>query len=292
MRIAPWYQFSPKIFCRADLNGDDDWGCLILVTFCRGRFPPVLATKLPHLHICNQLHFPVHPNDITKGAFQPRAHRGSYVRGLSCSHSLAALAKPPSLRPQRGERVEVAIQTPARPAADSPGGIAAAYGAHRPPHERRRPGPVPAPDTDNLTLVNRDRQMVERKKEGDFVARPVFSRRTEVLYYSIRHPDTGEWITNTYRVRGGEKQLSEGWEYTFEYPALDEQSELRHTCWCWPCPAWAAATTTRWGAPKRHCGHNTDSRGRRLPSQSDCHWRIDNERSVDRICELDDLFLR
>ena len=92
----------------------------------------------------------------------------------------------------------------------------------------------PPPDTDDIRLVNRDRQMVERKKEGEFVARPVFSRRTGVLYYSIRHPDTGAWITNTYRVQGGGKQLSEGWEYTFEYPApvsstgqaLDEQPEL------------------------------------------------------------------
>ena len=84
----------------------------------------------------------------------------------------------------------------------------------------------PPPDTDTLTLVNRDRQMVERKKEGDFVARPVFSRPTDVLYYSIRHPDTGDWLTRTYRVKGGEKQLSEGWEYTFEYPALEEQPEL------------------------------------------------------------------
>ena len=92
----------------------------------------------------------------------------------------------------------------------------------------------PPPDTDDISLVNRDRQMVERKKEGDFVARPVLSRKTGVLYYSIRHPDTGDWLTNTYRVRGGEKQLSEGWEYTFEYPApvsstgqaLDEQPDL------------------------------------------------------------------
>ena len=92
----------------------------------------------------------------------------------------------------------------------------------------------PPPDTDSITLVNRDRQLVERKKEGDFVARPILSRQTGVLYYSIRHPDTGDWITNTYRVRGGGKQLSEGWEYTFEYPApvsstgqaLDEQPEL------------------------------------------------------------------
>ena len=68
--------------------------------------------------------------------------------------------------------------------------------------------------------------MVERKKEGDFVARPVFSRQVPVLYYAIRHPDTGDWLTNTYQVRGGEKRLAEGWEYTFEYPALGEQPEL------------------------------------------------------------------
>ncbi len=84
----------------------------------------------------------------------------------------------------------------------------------------------PPPDTDNLSLVNRDRQMVERKKDGEFIARPVFSRQISALYYSIRHPDTGEWVTNTYRVQGGEKKLSEGWEYTIEYPALDEQPDL------------------------------------------------------------------
>ena len=84
----------------------------------------------------------------------------------------------------------------------------------------------PPPGTDNLSLVNRDRQMVERKKDGEFIARPVFSRKIDVLHYALRHPDTGEWVTNTYRVRGGEKELAEGWEYTFEYPVLDGQPEL------------------------------------------------------------------
>ena len=41
---------------------------------------------------------------------------------------------------------------------------------------------------------------------GDFVARPIFSRETDVLFYAIRHPDTGDWLTSTYRIRGGEKQ--------------------------------------------------------------------------------------
>ena len=105
----------------------------------------------------------------------------------------------------------------------------------------------PPPDTDDVTLVNRDRQMVERKKEGDFVARPIFSRQTDVLFYAIRHPDTGDWLTSTYRVRGGEKHLSEGWEYTFEYPPWTSSPSFtpnRHTCWCWPFRAPAAASTT------------------------------------------------
>ena len=84
----------------------------------------------------------------------------------------------------------------------------------------------PPQDRDDLQLVNRDRRMVERKKDGEFIARPVFSRKVDVLFYALRHPDTGEWVTNTYRVQGGEKQLSEGWEYTFEYPVLDGQPDL------------------------------------------------------------------
>ena len=64
--------------------------------------------------------------------------------------------------------------------------------------------------------------MVERKKDGEFIARPVFSRKIDVLFYALRHPDTGDWVTNTYRVQGGGKQLSEGWEYTFEYPGPGE----------------------------------------------------------------------
>ncbi len=79
---------------------------------------------------------------------------------------------------------------------------------------------------DDISLVNRDRQMVERKKGGDFVARPIFSRPVSTLYYAIRHPDTGEWLTETYRVQGDGKELSEGWEYSFEYPALSEQPDL------------------------------------------------------------------
>ncbi len=79
---------------------------------------------------------------------------------------------------------------------------------------------------DPITLVNVDRQLVERKKDGRFIARPVFDRKIELLAFGIRHPDTGEWITPFYVVRGGEKRLSDGWEYTFEYPSLDDQPSL------------------------------------------------------------------
>ena len=77
-----------------------------------------------------------------------------------------------------------------------------------------------------LTLVNEDREVVERKKEGQFIARPVFNRELDVLYYAVRDADTGDWLTLMYRVQGGEKKLSDGWEYSWEYPALSEQPDL------------------------------------------------------------------
>ncbi len=82
------------------------------------------------------------------------------------------------------------------------------------------------PPTDLVALVNQDDALVERKEDGEFIARPVFSHELDLLYYAIRHPDTGDWLTATYRVHGGEKRLSTGWQYTWEYPALDEQPDL------------------------------------------------------------------
>ena len=79
---------------------------------------------------------------------------------------------------------------------------------------------------DELTLVNADRDFVERKKKGEFVARPLFDREIEVLHYAVRDADTGDWISAVYRVSGGEKERSDGWEYSWEYPDLDEQPEL------------------------------------------------------------------
>ncbi len=79
---------------------------------------------------------------------------------------------------------------------------------------------------DELTLVNADRDFVERKGGGEFVARPVFDRQLQTFFYGIRDADTGDWLTAMYSIRGGEKKRSDGWEYSWEYPALDEQPDL------------------------------------------------------------------
>ena len=83
-----------------------------------------------------------------------------------------------------------------------------------------------SPPSSELTLVNWDKEFVERKKGGEFVARPIFDRKIAVLHYAVRDADTGDWISAVYRVTGGEKKRSDGWEYSWEYPALDEQPDL------------------------------------------------------------------
>ena len=79
---------------------------------------------------------------------------------------------------------------------------------------------------DAVALVNADRDFVERKKGGEFVARPVFDREIETLFYAVRDADTGDWISAMYRVQGGEKKRSDGWEYSWEYPDLDDHPDL------------------------------------------------------------------
>ena len=63
-----------------------------------------------------------------------------------------------------------------------------------------------APPGNELTLVNADREFVERKGGGEFVARPVFDREIASLFYAVRDADTGDWISAMYRVKGGEKK--------------------------------------------------------------------------------------
>ncbi len=82
------------------------------------------------------------------------------------------------------------------------------------------------PPVEGVQLVNGNEDFVERKKDGRFIARPVFDRKPAALYYSVRHPDTGEWLTTVYGVREGEKERRDGWEYAFEYPFQDDQEIL------------------------------------------------------------------
>ena len=78
-----------------------------------------------------------------------------------------------------------------------------------------------------LEWVNQeDQDWIERKKHGQFRARPIFNRQIATFYYGLRDSDTGEWLTAMYRVSGGEKERDEGWEYEFDYPALDEHEAL------------------------------------------------------------------
>ena len=83
-----------------------------------------------------------------------------------------------------------------------------------------------APPSAYVTLVNEDEDFIERKGDGRFIARPIFDRDLDVLYYGVRDPDTGEWLAGMYRVQGGEKERRDGWEYSFEYPFQNDQPEL------------------------------------------------------------------
>ena len=87
-------------------------------------------------------------------------------------------------------------------------------------------GVVMAQAHEGIVLVNADRDFVERKKEGEFIARPVFDREIETLFYAVRDADTGEWISTMYRVIGGVKRLSDGWEHSWEYPAFEQHPDL------------------------------------------------------------------
>ena len=82
------------------------------------------------------------------------------------------------------------------------------------------------PPSGEIVLVNADREFVERKGGGQFVARPVFDRKIVALHYAVRDADTGDWISAVYQVKGGEKKRSDGWEYSWEYPKLNEQPRL------------------------------------------------------------------
>ncbi|MCY3881483.1 MAG: hypothetical protein OXG61_05130, partial [Chloroflexi bacterium] len=46
-----------------------------------------------------------------------------------------------------------------------------------------------------IVLVNEDDEdLIERKEDGRFIARPVFDRELPIVYFGVRDGDTGEWI--------------------------------------------------------------------------------------------------
>ena len=83
-----------------------------------------------------------------------------------------------------------------------------------------------AQDSGGLTIVNHDRDFVERKKDGGFVARPVFDRQVAAVHYGIRHPETGDWLTPMFRVHSAGNQRPDGREYAWHYPVIPQQPEL------------------------------------------------------------------
>ena len=89
-----------------------------------------------------------------------------------------------------------------------------------------RPALAQEPPSDEVELINADDEFVERKRGGEFVARPIFDRPVEALFYAVRDADTGDWITAMYRVIGGESARGSGWEYAWDYPRLDGQPDL------------------------------------------------------------------
>ena len=85
-----------------------------------------------------------------------------------------------------------------------------------------------------IVLVNADRDFVERKGDGQFVARPLFDRRIVNLYYGVRDADTGDWISAMYRVQGGEKRRSDGWDTPGSTPGWTSSptwTRTGPTCW-------------------------------------------------------------
>ena len=77
-----------------------------------------------------------------------------------------------------------------------------------------------------LSLVNHDRDFVERKKDGGLIARPIFDRQISAIHYGVRHPETGDWITPVFRVQSAGIHLADGWEYSWPYPVLPQQPRL------------------------------------------------------------------
>ena len=87
------------------------------------------------------------------------------------------------------------------------------------------------PGGEGIVLVNEDDEdLIERKDDGRFIARPIFDREIPLLYYGVRDGDTGEWLTVMFRVRDDGKARRDGHEYSFEDGQPDSTRSVP-TCW-------------------------------------------------------------
>ncbi len=87
---------------------------------------------------------------------------------------------------------------------------------------------------DAIVLVNVDRDFVERKKGGEFVARPVFDREIESLFYAVRDADTGDWISAMYRGRAERRSSATAGSTrgsTRPWPSSPTSTPTGPTCW-------------------------------------------------------------
>ena len=85
------------------------------------------------------------------------------------------------------------------------------------------------PVVERLVIVNEDEEkpFIERKKNGEFRARPIFNLRLSRLTYGIRDADSGEWLTAIYRVNGGEDERDKGWEVRLRLPGAGRAARAR-----------------------------------------------------------------
>ena len=118
-----------------------------------------------------------------------------------------------------------------------------------------------APPGNEIKLVNADRDFVERKGGGEFVARPVFDRQLETLFYAVRDADTGDWITAMYRVKGGEKKTfaTAGNTRGSTRPSTSSRTSTATapTSWsCWRAPRTGLGATSTPSSPSTSRGRS------------------------------------
>ncbi len=96
---------------------------------------------------------------------------------------------------------------------------------------------------DHIVLVNADREFVERKGGGEFVARPVFDRKITVLHYAVRDADTGDsWgVGNRLRRTRPACRRSRALNPRRPRPSR-RRSSPRSSC----CPTWRMTVRCGW----------------------------------------------